>query len=512
MNSETAFGWRELELGKSAGLDFLGLESPIEKILDAETSGITNATERARYFSIMPWYYWKYTTLTGEGSSRDQRRFIVGFEMLLAYANIAWVEQTGIASRGIIRRDFCEKMWKKGGGNLPLRGDAVGDTPSPIDAAFYGPSLRRLGLLGRFGELHTCRVAGHAIALELEKTLGHLPTLPKLIESDVVDRATIHQLAPLLALSKTQTRENQLLRDLLFSDGDFAMDELPPRVTSFLLMLRLAASTEKSFRDRDIEVALALGNDLSGVTLTVELPLQQTHSHWRILALLKFLRHASEMAFAALHAFVRTTPHAYPTAESAAVSLINSTCQLCRSSHGVPTAAFRAIVDAYRSENSVPEWNPPGNDPEEMLLHACRLAAWCQSILSRDHGAELLLDDMSKVGQGADADLSGYVVQMQGLLDRPLEASLRWLLVERGVARHFQVAARKLVQHDTFRLIEDEGGVAATQSCTVAGVAIRIGAMLSLMADVQLLESGDEGYRRSTETDLWYRQQVLRLA
>ena len=118
---------------------------------------------------------------------------------------------------------------------------------------------------------------------------------------------------------------------------------------------------------------------------------------------------------------------------------------------------------------------------------------------------------MVRVGQGLDADLAGYVEQLQGLLDQPLEVGLRWLLVDRGIARHFQVAARKLVQHDTFRLIEDEGGVTATSSCPVADVAIRIDSMLSLLADVQLLETGDPGYRSSSETETWYRSQIARL-
>ena len=69
MNNETAFGWRALDLGDSSGLDFLGLATPIEGILDAETSGITNATARARYFSLVPWYYWKYATQPGDGAN-----------------------------------------------------------------------------------------------------------------------------------------------------------------------------------------------------------------------------------------------------------------------------------------------------------------------------------------------------------------------------------------------------------------------------------------------------------
>ena len=69
MSGAPAFGWRPITKGFSSGLDFLGLAAPIEGILDAETGGITNATIRA-HFSLVPWYYWKYARLGGQGSAR----------------------------------------------------------------------------------------------------------------------------------------------------------------------------------------------------------------------------------------------------------------------------------------------------------------------------------------------------------------------------------------------------------------------------------------------------------
>lgn len=512
MNNESAFGWRALDLGDSSGLDFLGLAAPIEGILDAETSGITNATARARYFSLVPWYYWKYATQPGDGSSRDQRQFVIGFEMLLAYANIAWLEQSGSTTSGIIRRDLCEKNWKAGAAQLPIRGDSVGDTPSPLDAALYGPSLRRLGLLGRHGQMHSCRMAGQLMAEELEKSLGTLPGLSNIFESNVIDRDTVGQWAPLLALDQTLTHENELLRDLLFSAGEFESERLPPRVGSFILMLCLAASGENWFRARDFEIALALGHDLMGLTFAVDPQLHEAWSHWRILSLLKFLRHASELAFAAVHSFVRAAPRSFPSAESAAKRLIATTIKSFERTDATPANCFRDVVESFLGGATPPSWKPPADSPQEMLRHAVKITAWCHSILLREPSEGVLQDDMARVGQGLDADLAGYAVQMNGLLDQPLEAGLRWLLVDRGIARHFQVAARKLVQHDTFRLIEDEGGVMATQSCPVADVAIRIDSMLSLLADVRLLETGDEGYRKTSETEPWYRSQVARLA
>jgi len=308
MTTELAFGWRKIELGFSTGLDFLGLASPIEGILDAETGGITNATARARYFSIVPWYYWKYAKQGGEGSAKDQREFAIGFEMLLAYANIAWLEVNGKTATGIIRRDFCERVWKEGLNSLPLRGTDVSDTPSPLDAALYGPSLRRLNLLGRQGQLQTCLKAGQLMAEELDKSLGAIASCSDLLNAKRLDRHTVSEWAQHLSLELPTAKEIELLRGLLFSYGDFVEENTPARVYTLLLFLSLAVSSDQYFTASHVEAALATGTDLRTSSFMVEPILSQAYTHWRILAILKFLRHASELAFAAVHTHVSSNP------------------------------------------------------------------------------------------------------------------------------------------------------------------------------------------------------------
>jgi hypothetical protein len=63
------------------------------------------------------------------------------------------------------------------------------------------------------------------------------------------------------------------------------------------------------------------------------------------------------------------------------------------------------------------------------------------------------------------ASLATYADEM-GQFDRqPLAEVATWLLIDRGLARHNRVAAGKLWEHDTFRLIEDERGVKAVGNC-----------------------------------------------
>lgn len=508
MSTELTFGWRPIEKGYSSGLDFLGLAAPIEGILDAETSGITNATARARYFSIVPWYYWKYTQLDGEGSEADQRRFAIGFEMLLAYANIAWLEKTESSMSGIIRRDFCDRVWKEERESLPLRSDEVGDTPSPLDAALYGPSLRRFNLLGRYSQVHTCRDAGRIMAEELDKTLRHLSNYDSLVDATYIDQATIREWADHLSLDQPTPKETELLRALLFSYGDFGLEDVPPRVFAMLLFLNMAQTSGKPFKTSMIEEALATGLDLAGHPFTPDSLLSATHTRWRILAILKFLRHASELAFGAIHRHVKDGNSRFMNAETAAIDLIQISITTYRSEF---PDEYVELLTNYEQGASPPGWKPLDETPQGVLCHAIQLCAWCHAILRTESGEYLLNDDMAQVGQHLDADLLGYYEQLEELTGKSMIDALRWLSVDRAIARHFQVAARKLVQHDTFRLIEDEEGVRATDKCPIADVAIRIDSMLSLIADVKLLARTDDGYRIVPETRTSYNEQIKRV-
>ncbi len=508
MNTEQGFGWRPITKGNSSGLDFLGLAVPIEGILDAETSGITNATFRVRYFSLVPWYYWKYAMQGGEGSARDQRQFAIGFEMLIAYANIAWLDTADSTMTGIIRRDYCERKWKEGKARLPLRGDEVGVTPSPTDAALYGPSLRRLNLLGRHGKVHTCRDAGAIFAEELDTTLGRAESCRQLMEATSVTRDTVQKWAEKLSLLLPSERETELLRALLFGAEPFAREELAPRVYTMILLLELAGTGNKAFTSSDMELALASGKDLLGEPFTPEPSLSGAYRRWRILALLKLLRHSSELAFYAVHTHVRNTGIPFGTAQHAAEDLI--ALAMSKSKGASMPRQFKRLVEKHQG-TLAPDWEPPGYNAEEILCHALSTCAWCAAVLIAESGEGLVEEDVATVGAHVDADLCGCFEKLSELLAEPTSSAMRWLCVDRGVARHFQVAARKLAQHDTFRLIEDEDGVRATEKCPLPNIAIRVDSMLSLLGDVGLLKSTEDGYLTSAETRRWYKSQIRRL-
>ena len=508
MNTDLAFGWRPIETDFSTGLDFLGLASPIERILDAETSGITNATTRARYFSIIPWYYWRYHQLEGKASARNQRQFAKGFEMLHAYANIAWLEQKQLSRTGIIRRDYCQRVWKEQRESLPLRGQRISDSPSPMDAALYGPSLRRLNLLGQYSQLVTLREAGEIMAKEVDRSLRRLTGYKELVSDKSVDVSTVQKWAAQLSLDLPKKREAELIRALLFSYGRFAQDETPARVFSMMLLLSVGLTTRKSFTSSSIEIAITSGKTLGGKTFTPDPILNATYRRWRVLALLKNLRHASELAFAAVHAFVGYSPERFMNAESAALHLISETFN--DNDSGVPSD-YSDLLLKYETEEHSPGWHPSEYTPTVMLGHALHICAWCHAILRSESGQLLLEEKAARTGDVLDADLYGYYEQLEILRESDGADALKWLCVDRAIARHFHVASRKLAMHDTFRLIEDENGVKASSKCPIAGIAIRVEAMFSLIADIKLLQRTEDGFQVLPETRTWYKEQLARV-
>ena len=115
---------------------------------------------------------------------------------------------------------------------------------------------------------------------------------------------------------------------------------------------------------------------------------------------------------------------------------------------------------------------------------------------------------------GRDRGNRGPYSEAGDALEEPAsdgDSVAHWLCVDPGVAPHFQVATRKLAEHDTFRLIEEEEGVRATDECPLPKIAIRVNAMLSILGDLGLLDREDDGYSVSAQTEAWYRQQMRRL-
>jgi hypothetical protein len=85
-----------------------------------------------------------------------------------------------------------------------------------------------------------------------------------------------------------------------------------------------------------------------------------------------------------------------------------------------------------------------------------------------------------------------------------------WLLIDRGIARHNRVAAGKLWEHDTYRVVEDDNGVVAIGKCPLPGITVRVGAMLSLLRDLGLLGQKEGRYTATHQCKGFMEEQLDR--
>ena len=138
-----------------------------------------------------------------------------------------------------------------------------------------------------------------------------------------------------------------------------------------LLLLTLARTAGKPFGSRDVETALARGLDLGGKPFEATPSLAGAYTHWRILSLLKLLRHASELAFAAVYGHVKNSPSTFGAAQVAAEDLLARASAKGKAVHSLPQRYDRLVADS--GDAPPPAWEPVGSAADEMLRHAVGL-------------------------------------------------------------------------------------------------------------------------------------------
>lgn len=493
MSETLAIGWRPREWEHSEGLNFLRLAEPIDALVAHVTPGLTNATRRARYFAFVPWCVWRYARQGGTGTPREQREVLSALETFFAYASLAEQERAEEARPGIVRSLRAGKRWSSHADPLPLRGRAIGSRPSPLEAAQYGPSLRRLGLVVREGRFFVCPPKGQKLAEILDREVSGLPLYRGLLTAQSVTRSVVGRWSRRLSLGRVSAGERRALRDLLFAEGAYGNEAERPRILSLLAVLNAVSTRKRPSTVRSVELVFATGRWRRSGILPEHALLHETQLTWQGATLLKFLRHSAELAFRGLHDFVDDNPRVFMAAAEAVEALIAKTYQ-----GDACTEVERWLPGSSGERPPWRKWPGFGQAGElwggDAVLQALRLLEWCHGQLVASEASELLQHRLASVGSGLGSSLGCWHDHLSALVGEPRALVAKWLLIERGIARHRATASRKLAQHDTFRLREDEGGLEAFGTCPVTSIAIRVGAMMSLLCDLGLLRSGGRGY------------------
>ena len=242
--------WVERPKQEVGGVDLLGLRQPGLEMADRLLPGITNFTTQVRYYTVIAWIY-------ARAEEAGKLRLL---ESAFVQA-VRWHEHTGqIPVRGMVGTGSVPEGSEEDA-RLPLEG-SEGRLVSVMDAPFFGPSAKTLGVAGETGG----RSGFEAIARELADTVAVDPEALQAISTSGMPRGLLQPISCLCPCESAQGRERELLEELLFRH-DRRRTESPalengvdgPRRRTLALLLDALEPTsdpERFFIERFLETLL----------------------------------------------------------------------------------------------------------------------------------------------------------------------------------------------------------------------------------------------------------------
>lgn len=227
--------WLERDQSFVEGLDHLGILVVSTNIYARLLPGISNLTERARYFSFYPWVFQSFVNQAADHSPNGWRTWVRRHELALSAAGTA-VELKDFAkesSGGLVGARAARRLLKNAGeidlgqsAALPGKGTTTyfGNQEGGY-AQYYKGSMTELGLL-KLDEEHKApdRQLTLYAGVKLAKSLEPLPGFRKL--QDLAKSGARVSQSELVSLGRTvhpgaidpESEEASLLRSLLLGD------------------------------------------------------------------------------------------------------------------------------------------------------------------------------------------------------------------------------------------------------------------------------------------------------
>lgn len=508
------------------GLDHLGVQAPCIALYGQLLPGITNVTDRARYYSFHPWVLWSFERRYTDHSVDEFRRVLRRAECLFAliairHARVVGDNDEGIHGRAMVGRDKL------------LRIEEHGTFALEDYATLEGPNRyfkNKLGGLGQyyFGPLRDLRVLDHHQGAgypgyDDERGRKLAEAFASAVPEDAFFRvleqptATWEDLDEMVAFCPCGLRNNvgehELLLDLFLArTGLFQGDGGTTRRASLGLMLDLASQAA-----RDPEYAFEkllrggayTGALVDGSAWQVNEAQQRVLRGWGTYQRNELLSISVQGLFAAvLRAIERDEAQSIRQASDAAdiaVRLLSSRGADLKLSLDALVARVRgelpALADWQHEDHELQRgWrlqNLPLNDDTKLEEIAQESIAILLALLARgvdeypygDFELDPEYFDPREVHLLSLRHASK--VEWAGLT---VERWVRWLAVQWGVARHLRVALRKLrgERRDTFRIRPLEGELRVVEAPAPVFTQPRVSRAQQILRDLGLVEYDDE--------------------
>ena len=527
MTQPAEIGWVE-PAKPIRGLDHLGVQAPCIALYAQLLPGITNVTNRARYYSFQPWLIRSFEHRYSDHSLDEFRRVLRRAECLftliaIRHARVVGDDDDGRHGAGMVGRLSLLRIPED---QKAIRLDDFADLEGP--KRYF---KNRLGGLGQyyFGPLRDLRVLDHTSQGE-----GALPGYDKvrgaaLAEAlgtavaaddffDLLEASQFHwsDLDGLIEFCpcslRTSNVERNLLLDLFLVRSDhYQSPESSNRRASLLLALDLVSrwSPLESYSPERVFLASTYGGSLpDGTPWAVASSLSRVQRGWAVYQQNELLSLALQALFAAVLAEVKQN-------ESGrlqdAVAAGDVCVRLLPSGRGFRKRGIIDVVSELQAR--LPAMSAWRDDAHEMQR------GW-RILEARTEDSEVLVEEgvkvlLSLLARGVDDSaysefefepdyfdarevhlLSFGQAWRSRWADMTIEEWVRWLAVHWGVQRHLGVALRKLrgEQRDTFRIRPLEQELRVIEVPPPAATVPRLGRAFQILRDLDLTDLDEGGW------------------
>ena len=523
MSRPTDIGWVQ-PAKPIRGLDHLGVQAPCVALYGQLLPGITNVTDRARYYSFHPWLIRSFEQRYRDHSIDEFCRVLRRAECLFALIAIRHARVVGDGDEG---RHGAGMVGRFSLGRILEREKAI-----DLDdyAGLEGPNRyfkNRLGGLGQyyFGPLRDLRVLDYTSEQEsavpgYDKVRGGALAeafgagMPedeffRLLENSKIRWSDLDRLADYCpcSLRKRKVERTRLL-DLFFArSAAYQSPEAANRRASLALALDLVGrctrlegyNLERVFRASTYSRALP-----DGTVWDVHPSLLRVQRAWAIYERNELLSLSLQALFAAVLGAIERDKSGRLQSSAAAgdvcVSLLPSSARFRKRRVADVVSELRSSLPAMRA------WRHDAHELQRgwKILEAGTEGGALASLV--EEGVHVLL---SLLARGLDENpyaefefepdhfdgreihlLSFKQAWQSTWADMTIEQWVRWLAVHWGIQRHLSVALRKLrgERRDTFRIRPLEQELRVIEVPPPAATVPRLGKAFQILRDVDLTD------------------------
>ena len=520
------------------GLDHLGVQAPCINIYQQLLPGITNVTERARYYSFYPWFLWRFEqrfperdvellttyfrradclfTLTAENHGQDEGEpnnskhglGMVGRNTLVTRAGMAGA-LAQLRAGGTVRLSEYATLEASPHRYFKNRFGGLGQ--------YYFGVLYELGLLGGSlgsGARYTYEI-GEPVARALDNGVPG-DVFFDALEGDAIELATLRGLADFCPCRLvTSSREHETLSDLFFGDLRTDSEARVQRRRTLGLLLELGeqlAEQDAPLTPETFRGCLYTGFLPDGRPFGPSSQFQETAAAWAVYQRNDLFSVALQGLFAVCLRLLEQQEGRFHRSRDFSDWLGDSPVLQEALGDEADASWAELVRDAGRATPDIKDWTSRGHEVQEV---AGIVGALSRSDLD---DAEVLrysmnvlvtlarrLDDTDPYAPIAFPSdyFNAYPANLRSFRTHSETTwrgfSLRqvtcWLAESWGLELHFRVALRKLRGQslDTFKVLPTDHGLAVTRVPATSYTTPRFRQAQQILADLGALEITDAG-------------------